>query len=504
MFKRGKSKKLTSLLVTLMMLVSFILPVPALVVSAIPSSKTIHLVGITDFHGTLYDSSNNQVGAVLVDSIKKVEAANPNSTLILGSGDLYQGSALSNINKGLPVQKVFSDMGLDITAVGNHEFDWGLDTILNTTMVGATYSMVCANIYNKTTSNRVFTPYNIVVKDGVRIAVIGAITNESPSIIMPSFISNYEFKDMATEVNLVAKDIKDNNLADVIVLLAHEGETALETVVSNLHNVDVVFGGHSHKDKDTTVADKDGKNIPVLAANYNGKGYIDLTMTINPDKTFSFSTGNYKALDNASGYKTTTPIVDATAKSLIDAAKAAIAPIVDELIGTNASNITRTQITNGNGLFGESYLGNWASDVVRLSANADIGLSNNGGLRCDIPAGNLTVGSMWQFMPFDNVIYKVSMNKAQLKAILEQAVMDRGKGIQISGIKFSYSPSKPSGSRIYNIVRENGKAILDSETLTVATNDFLATGGDGFTAFSAVNGGNPSNNTFILVRDALY
>ncbi|MDV3427951.1 MAG: 5'-nucleotidase C-terminal domain-containing protein, partial [Bacillota bacterium] len=510
MFKSLKIRKLTSLLVAFMMFITIISPASAVKVFAeVTTSKTIHIVEVTDFHGTLLDSSGNQVGAVLSNRIKAVKAANPENTLILSGGDLYQGSALSNINHGIPVAQVFNDMGLDATALGNHEFDWGLDTILSTTMTGVTYPIVCANLYNKTTNQRVFDPYKIIEKDGVKIAVIGAITNETPSIVMPSFIENYEFKDMAAEVNSVAAAIKASGAADVIVLLAHEGSTALESVVGNLSGIDAVLGGHAHIITDEVLQDKDGKSIPVVAANYNGKGYIDLTMTVNPDKSLTFSApgsnhDNYKALDNTDGYKAAAPVVDENAKKIIDDANSEIADTINKVIGVNSgSPLTRTQIVNGNGSYGESYLGNWSADVTKEAAKADVGLTNNGGLRIDIPTGDITVGSMWQFMPFDNLIYNVPMNKSQLKAILEQAVMDGGKGIQVSGIRFSYDPTRANLDRIYNLTREDGTEIKDSDTITVAAPDFLATGGDGFTAFKNAGGANASNNTFILVRDAL-
>lgn len=488
-----------------MMLITIISPASAVKVFAENPSKTIHIVEVTDFHGTLLDSSGNQVGAVLSNRIKAVKAANPDNTILLSGGDLYQGSALSNINKGVPVAQVFSDIGLDATALGNHEFDWGLDSLKNVTMKDAAYPVICANLYDST-GKRVFEPYKIIDKDGVKVAVIGAITNETPSIVMPEFIKNYTFKDMASEVNTVAAEIRANNLADVIVLLAHEGSTALESVVGNLSGIDAVLGGHAHIITDKVLQDKNGKNIPVVAANYNGKGYIDLTMNVNADKSLSFSASgtNYKALDNADGYKIDSPVIDPAAKKIIDDANAAIAPIVNEIIGVNNdSTLSRTQLTNGNGSYGESYLGNWAADVNKNSAGAQVGLTNNGGLRCDIPSGNITVGSMWQFMPFDNLIYKVPMKKSDLKSILEQAVMDGGKGIQVSGIKFSYDPYKDNLNRVYNLTWEDGSAISDDETITVAAPDFLATGGDGFTAFKDAGGANTSNNTFVLVRDAL-
>ena len=509
LFKFKKHKKFTAWVLTFAMIMSLVQSGFSIKANAATSDKVFDILSITDFHGTLLDTSKNQVGAVLSNRIKGVRASNPN-TIVIGGGDLYQGSAVSNMLKGVPVQKVLSNMGLDLTTLGNHEFDWGLDTILNTTMKGATYPIICSNFYNTTTNKRVFDPYKVITKDGVRIAFIGGITNETPSIVTPAYIKDYKFTDVATEVNAVAKEIKDNKLADVTIAVLHVGDNKdnatgeLFDVTNKLSNVNAVFGGHSH----SKVFAKSANNIPIYIATSNGKGYVDAKMTVSSDlKTVTFkepSASDYIALDNDKGYKTPNPIVDPEAKAIIDAAQAEVAPVANEVIGQNSKEkLTRDTHIVGSGKYGESYLGNWASDVIRNKISADVGMSNNGGLRVDIPTGPITVDTMWQFMPFDNTICKVPMTVSQLKAILEQAVQDGGKGIQVSGIKFSYDPSAPSGSRIYNIVREDGSPLFNNQTITVAAPDFVATGGDGFTAFISAGGSNPACDTHIVVRDAL-
>lgn len=511
MLKSSRFQKWTSLFVTAFMTLSVASTGLTQVVSAATSGdKVFDLVEVTDFHGTLLDSSTppHQVGAVLADRIGKVEAGNPNRTLVLGGGDLYQGSAVSNMLKGVPVQQEMTKIGMEVTALGNHEFDWGLDTITNTTMKGASYSIVCANLYDKTTGKRKFDPYKIITKDGVKIAVIGAITNETPTIVLPAYTANYKFTDVATEINDVAKQIKDNKLADVTIALIHEGDNGdnatgpIFDIANKLTNVNAVFAGHSHTEVHATASQS---KLPIYIGKSNGKGYIDVKMTVSADGKVSFpapSKSDYIALDNTDGYLAANPVVNKEVKTLIDNANTQVLPITGEVIGQTSKALTRDQIKTGGGSYGESYLGDWASDAVRAKIGADVGVANNGGLRCDIPAGKITVGSMWQFMPFDNTIYSLTLTKAQLIKVLEQAVADGGKGIQVSGIKFTYDPSKPSMSRIVDVMRDNGVAINDGEKLKVAVPDFVATGGDGFTAFLEAGGKDTKNDTHILARDA--
>ncbi|WPC40170.1 Ig-like domain-containing protein [Clostridium sp. JS66] len=486
--------------------------------SNVPTStdKVFDFIGITDFHGQLLDSTGTkQVGAALAKVVKDVKASNPDRTLIVGGGDLYQGTPLSNVLHGVPVQKMMTNIGMEATALGNHEFDWGLKTIDEETMNGAGYSVVCANMYNKVTNKRKYNPYKIFTKDGVKIAVIGAILKDAPTIILPANTKDYTFKDVATEVNSAAKEIRENNLADIVVATIHDGGDSLNDIVSKLSGVDVVFGGHNHASLDTVLKDADEKNVPTLNAKATGQGYIDLKVTLKADKTLSFSTGNYKPLTvNAS-----TPI-DPEVKAIVDKANEDLKPIFNEAIGTTTKALTKDQTDQP---YGESQLGNWMSDVIKNYAEADVGLQNNGGIRLSpIPAGNITVGTIFYLMPFDNTICTVTMTGAQLKVLLEQAVQDNGKGIQISGIKFVYDSTKPSykpavldasgnvvtpevaGQRIIKILREkDNSALKDSDVLKVAAPDFMATGGDTFTEFSIPEIKATFKDSLHTVRDAL-
>ena len=469
--------------------------------NAPPVNKVFDIVEITDFHGQLLDSTNTKpVGAALAKVVKDVKAANPDRTLIIGGGDLYQGTPTSNVLHGVPVQQVLSNIGMEVTALGNHEFDWGLNVINNETMKDAKYSIVSANMYNKGTNDRPYAPYKIITKDGVKIAVIGAILQDAPTIIMPALVAPFDFRDPATEVNVVAKEIRDGNLADIVLADIHDGASSLNTIVNKLHGVDAVFGGHTHTSGDVVNKDADGKDVPTLNAASTGKGYIDLKITVDSvTKALSFSAKgqNWKALTTTVDSPT-----DPECKKIVDDASAALLPIFNEVIGTNATALTKDQVDSP---YGESQLGNWMADVVKNypGSPAEVGMVNNGGIRLSpIPAGDITVGTIFNIMPFDNTVCTTTMTGAQLKFIFEQAVQTSGKGIQISGVKFTYDSSKPSykpavvaadgtittpevpGQRVISIIREsNGTVVNDTDVLKVNAPDFVATGGDTFTGF---------------------
>lgn len=506
MKKASQLKKIISFFTSFTLILALVINFPV-IVHADVNDKTFNIIEITDFHGALNDASGNPVAGVLADRIDTVKRNNPSRTLILGGGDLYQGSATSNIMKGAPVQEVMSEIGMEVTALGNHEFDWGLNTIIDTTMKGAKYSIVCSNLYDKKDGKRVFDPYKIIEKDGVRIAIIGGISTETPTIVLPEYVKDYEFRNLTDEINSVAKEIKDSKLADVTIALVHEGDNSdnvtgpIFDMANNLKNVDAVFGGHTHT---KVCGSASMTKIPVYIANSYGKGYINAKFTIIDNKKIKFETptydNNYVALDNENGYKAKDPITYYKVDKIVDNANEKVAPETNEVIGYNTEkDLTRNRNVEP---YGSSVLGNWASDITRLAVKADVGFQNNGGLRIDIPKGEITTGTMWKFMPFDNTIYKFNMTKAQIKEVLEAAVKDGGKGIQVSGIKFTYDSTSPSGNRVKEITREDGREISDSEILSVAAPDFIATGGDGFQTFYNAGGNNPSNDTHIVVRDA--
>lgn len=505
MYKTSKVRKLISIISVFLLTLYMLTPGLAAAATAANAPKVFDLIEITDLHGSIVDASNRPVGGVLSQNINDIKKANPGRTLILGGGDLYQGMPVSNVLKGVPVQKVLSRMGMEVTTIGNHEFDWDLDTIINTTMKDATYSIVCANLYDKDTGKRVFNPYKIIEKDGVKIGIIGGITNETPTIVLPKYVENYEFKDLASEINSVVGEVKSKG-ADVVIALIHEGGIVgsdgsksgpVFDIAKKLNGVDAILGGHTH----TIVNAVSDNGIPIFIANSSGKGFQHIKMTVDADGKVSF-TGSYVDIytDNPNGYKAANPIVDPNITAIVDAANAELGPLFNEVIGKTEENLTRTQMGSP---FGESYLGNWSSDVIRKKAGADVGMQNNGGLRIDVPVGDITVGTIFAIMPFDNEICVINMNKAQIKTVLEQAFADDGKGIQLSGLKVRYDMSRPSGDRVVEITRENGASISDTEILKVATNDFMATGGDGFLGFVDAGGKDPSINTHELIRDAL-
>ncbi|SNX53306.1 5'-nucleotidase C-terminal domain-containing protein [Thermoanaerobacterium sp. RBIITD] len=512
MFK-NKGRFISVFVALFMVFSMFISSIPQTAFAA--TSKTFDFVEVTDFHGNLQASGKlsdgtaitQERGSVLAKQIKDIKAANPD-TVVLSGGDMFQGTPLSNVLKGQPVINMMKSIGFDAMTLGNHEYDWGIDSIIDTnnaTLKNSSIPVLAANVYDKTTGKPVnYTkPYVLLERDGVKIGIIGIVDNkEFPDIIMPAFIKDVDFKDPVPIVNDLAQQLRKNG-AQIVVVLAHMGAITdkntgattgnLIDFAKQVKGVDAIFGGHTH----TIVATK-VNGIPVGVANNAGFGYIDLKITLNADGTVT--TGDMKYNDDYNLYNTKTPVVDPDVQAIIDKAVNDAGPLFKQVIGTADIDLTRAQSAEP---YGDSILGNWVSEVTKDAVKADIGFANNGGLRIDVPKGDITVGTMYTLMPFDNTIVTMSMTGAQIKTVLEQGVQDGGKGIQVAGLKFKYDPSKPSMQRVFDMKKSDGTPIDMNAKYLVATNNFMGAGGDGFKEFVDPDVQKTYIDTQKLVRDAL-
>lgn len=324
MISRLSIKSIKYLLLVILAAALIILPIELRQVKA-SADKTIDIIEITDFHGALFDAQNNPIAAVLAKRIKDIKKTNPRGTLIIGGGDNYAGTPISRVYKGVPVQKIFNSIGMEVTALGNHEFDWPLDTLNNITMKGADYSIVCANARRQDDGKLLYPPSKIIKKNGIRIAIVGAITKHTPSLEENEYVNNIEFTDPAEEINKEVKRIRYNHLADIVIAVIHEGDIpeigmrSLTNIVDKLQGVNVVLGGHTHNIIETTSSN----GIPVEIGGFGGNGFIDLKLIYHANKSITFSNTKsaYVELNNKgdiNGFNTKNPKQDKKVKNIVE------------------------------------------------------------------------------------------------------------------------------------------------------------------------------------------
>ncbi len=461
----------------------------------VKGTSVISLVTVNDFHGAMTGDAKNPGISKLVAYLKNEEKANKNGTLILSAGDMFQGSADSNLLYGSSVVTAMNEAGFDAMVLGNHEFDWGLEK-LKARIASSNFPYLGANLIDKATGKTAdfIKPYTIVNKNGINVGIIGIVTPETATKTKPEMVAPYEFRDPAVVVNALVPEVKAAG-ADVIVVLSHlgamqdskTGEITGEAanLAKAVTGVDAIIAGHTHTNVSGTV-----NNIAIVNNNYYGRsvGHIDIFMDTDTKavtKRVPYLDGNVvKALE------------DARVSGWYKLISSRIAPIKNEILGNAAADFPHspkdTQTT---------LLGNWACDVMRKAVNADIAIQNGGGLRRDLPAGVVTMGLLYEIMPFDNTLFTMDLTGKQVKASIEHGIMspDFNPG-QFSGLLVKYDSTKPAGERIVEIKLADGTPLQDEKLYKVVTNDFQADGGDKYIMFKE---GQNRFNTNIPVRDVL-
>ena len=457
------------------------------------AQKEIVVLSINDFHGSLAPSGKNVGAAKLADAFKVEKAKNPEGTIIVAVGDSYQGSAMSNLLYGEPVSAVFKEIGIELSAVGNHEFDWGIDRITKWAEdSGLTF--VCANIYDKQTNEPVewAKPYVILDKAGVKVGFVGLTSPETAYKALKANVENYDFKDpVATLIDWVPK-VKAAG-ADLIIALTHlgafqdaEGKITGEAAdLFQVEGVDAVISAHTHQRISGLV---DGK--PLVQAYYNGRTIAKMTFVFDENnKLVSAEPSLDNLFERADTLKD-----DANTLAIYTKYEEELGPVLGKVLGRTTVELDHDRYA------GPSLLGEWSCEVMREKVGVQIAMTNGGGLRVPVPAGEITAGILYEVMPFDNTLYTMKLSGADVKANIEHGIMNEDIGwIQISGVMVTYNKEAEAGNRITSMVLEDGTPIEMDKYYTVVTNDFMFTGGDNYNFKNAKDG----LDTFIPIRDAL-
>jgi 5'-nucleotidase/UDP-sugar diphosphatase len=487
-------KTFNSLTVTIIMTISVLL-YSSLAFAASPTNDVVALqiLTINDFHGALIENGKNPGAAKIASYLENAKAENPNGTLLLSAGDMFQGSPDSNLLYGKTVVEFMNTVGFDAMTIGNHEFDWGID-LLKQRITQSHFPYVSANIFDKNSNKNVdfVKPYVIVEREGVKIAIIGIATPETAYKSNPKVVSSYRFEDPATIVNTLKPELVQKGV-DIIIVLCHlssfmdknTGEITGDAadLAMNAQGINVIVSGHSHQRVYGTV-----NNIPIVQAQYFGRAVGKINLLFNRSTKQVLLSGVDSIVLPVQGL-TANPQVQA----IIEKSQTEIAPVKKVILGK-----TVTELTHDREVQQVSLLGQWTTDIMRETANADIAFTNAGGLRISIPAGNITMGTLYEVMPFDNTLFTLDMTGSQVMKVLEHGIGNKGIGmVQFSGIKVVYTTDAPTNQRIALTMNDDTPFDV-KKTYKVVTNDFMAAGGDQFTMFAE---GKNRIDTNIPLRD---
>jgi 5'-nucleotidase / UDP-sugar diphosphatase len=450
----------------------------------------IRLLFLNDFHGFAEPhqpiGSPGQIGglAYLATEVNRLRQERP--TLLLAAGDMIQGNPWANLFEGKSTIEVMNAMGFSAMVLGNHEFDFGQKT-LSLRIKEARFPILTANILGLSGIQ----PYLIKEIAGIKIAIIGLVTEETPTATHPKNVEGLTFLPAAESAQKVLQEL--GNRPDLVLVLSHLGLPADRRLAETVKGIQVVVGGHTHTRIETPI--KVNETIIVQAWEHaKVLGVLDLT--IQDRKVINYQG---KLLPISPDNQRPDPLI----AEIVDRYKNQSAAMLDEVIGEALVDL------QGKGARSrETNLGNLVADVMREDAKADAALTNAGGLRADILKGPIRMKDLFSVLPFPNHLVVLRVTGRELKEILEHGLSDLsgtgGQFPQVSGMRLTYKFTAPSGQRITAVwIQEKP---LDPETwYTLATNDFLLAGGDGYAIFKKILQGeknSPTQNPRVILFDS--
>jgi len=441
---------------------------PALAPRAPLPAPRLRVITTNDFHGALEPRPDNngamRGGAAWVAAaIERARAECPApecESVLVDAGDLFQGTPASNLSYGRSVIGVLNKLGYAGTALGNHDFDWGRDT-LRAIMRAAQFPILGANVRDAAGRDISWIPDDTLVTRGAyRVGIIGISDIETPRTTKAANVAGLVFADPAPIIDSTAKALRARG-ADAVIVLAHEGafcgrdgSTSCAGEIVDLAKrlttkIDAIVSGHTHSLVNTEV-----NGIPVVQAMSRGQaiGVVDIplrggtaTHEVRPVYTDSLAP-------------------NAAIRALVDDATRRVAPLVDRKIAQIGEDMLRN---------GAQYpLGNLIADAMRVEGGGDVGIMNNGGIRANLRAGTATYGSLFEVSPFANVLFRVTVRGSELRRYLEQSVRRGNPNVHVSGARVVYDTTRPPGSRI-TALAVGTTPLADDRTYRVVINDFM-------------------------------
>ena len=533
-------------LVALCALVVFVLALAPTAGAAGKEKDTfVQLLAINDFHGNLQPPSGSSgriavgpggatvnAGGVeyLATWIKSLRTTNPN-TITIGAGDLIGASPLiSGLFHDEPTIESMNALGLDVTGVGNHEFDEGIAELLRmqfgnqlggngchpvdgcqdgTPFGGSLFQYLAANVFYEHTNNTILPPYEIHKIGNAKIAFIGLTLEGTPLIVTPAGVAGLEFRPEIPTINDLVAKLRTQQGVRSFVVLVHQGgfqnapfplgyqdsdrcdnfRGDIVPIVNGLSNdVDVVVSAHTHQ---PYICRINGKLV--TSASSFGRLITDIDLRIDHQTKDIVSATAHNVIVTRDVAK------DADQTAIINKYDALSGPIANRVVGSQTADILRVATPGG-----ETALGDVIADAQLASTSptdfggAVVAFMNPGGIRADLicsapcsattPAP-VTYNQLFTVQPFNNVMTVKTMTGDMIYRLLEQQFTGANGILQVSnGFAYTWSPTQVPHV-IDGSVKINGVAVDKTATYRVAMNNFLAGGGDGFTVFN--EGTNP-------------
>lgn len=457
-------------------------------------SVDITILHTNDTHGRV-KADSSVIGIDTISAIKK----SINNSILVDVGDTLHGLPFATMNKGEDIIALMKLTGYDVMTPGNHDFNYGYERLLELANMAASgdnsFPIISANVIK---DNTTLLDANFIKEvDGVKLGFFGLTTPETAFKTNPNNVKGLEFASPIESAKKQVEELKAKG-ADIIVALAHIGTDESSEIVSTMiakevEGIDIIIDGHSHSNYPTGYEAENGTLI-VSTGEYGANlGQVIITF----DKDTNKITKKIASLIPKATAATQNPdeIVAQKIEEINEAQNALLSKVVgvSKVVLDGARENVRT---------GETNLGNLITDAMLYVTGAEIAITNGGGIRATINAGEITKQDVVSVLPFGNFIVTKYLTGAQIKDILEHGVKDypatAGHFPHVAGINFVFDAEKALGERIVSI-KINGKDIDMDAKYLVATNDFMAAGGDDYPHFKDVK----TENEFQALDEAL-
>lgn len=465
-----KSRKLLSLLIALSMVFALVFGSIASVY-ADENVVTITIVHTNDTHSRV----DSGIGfAKVAAKIKELKAENPN-VLVIDAGDTLHGQPFATISKGESIIKVMNAVGYDVMTPGNHDFNYGQERLVELAKY-AEFPIISANVI-KQDGTTLLEPYVIKEVGGLKIGIFGLSTPETAYKTNPKNVEGLTFENPVEVAKKMVEELKAKDV-DAIIALVHLGidKESVDTsylLRDNVEGIDLIIDGHSHSKLETI--DNEGKDVKIVSTGeYNNNlGIVNLT----------FENGELKAVE---------PSVFTTEEAAELEADPEVSAIIEEVKEKN-KEITSVVVGKTDVVLdgvrehvraGETNLSNLITDAMLAASGADMAITNGGGIRASIDVGDITMEEIITVLPFGNYVVVKEYTGAQILAALEHGTKNypepAGGFAQVAGVTFTLDLNEEAGKRVKDVKIGNEPLDLD-KTYKVATNDFMAAGGDDYT-----------------------
>jgi 5'-nucleotidase len=497
---------------------------PASRAGAQTASVDVRILAINDFHGNVRpptggiriadpDDKTRKIAVpaggseTMATLVKQLREGHKNN-IFVAAGDLIGASPLlSAMFHDEPTIESLSMMGLEISSVGNHEFDEGKDELLRMQnggchptdkcqgphpFAGAKFHYLAASTFETSTGRTIFPPYEIREFEGIPVAFIGLTLKGTPDIVSPVGVAGLEFRDEADTVNALVPELKAHGV-EAIVVLIHEGgfptgdynecpgiSGPIVDIVKKFDKaVDVVISGHTHQ---AYVCEIDGRLV--TSGDKYGTLVTAIDLKLDPSTRDVVSAKADNVIVRTGVYAS-----DPQQTALLEAYDKVAAPIANRRAGSITQTLSRTPNEAG-----ESALGDVIADAqlaatsTEANGGAMVAFTNPGGIRTDIPLqqeGAVSYAELFASQPFRNQLVTLTLTGMQIKNMLEQQWLDpkRPRILQVSkGFSYAWDGDRPYGERVIaERMSLNGQRIDAAAGYRVTVNSYLAVGGDGFT-----------------------